>query len=150
MLPKRQSVACRASADLGAVVPRDGGILTTFSPAGSLPFDFQPLMKRRQGDVTGGMSSTTSTLLQPSSIILTAAAGTHPDRANPIGNEIFDVFSWATIGQQAPNQAILSSSRIGMARLASMVNEPTLATTFSSTALRAQLAASSGRPCRRR
>jgi hypothetical protein len=69
-----------------------------------------------------------------------------PGSSEPIGNEIGLVNSWATRGQHSPNQAVLACSRIGMMRLASKVNEPTTATTFSSTAWRAQFAPSFGSP----
>ena len=54
--------------------------------------------------------------------------------------------SCATSGPRTPNQAMLASSSTGMMRLASKVNDPTTATTASSTAIRAQLAPSLGSP----
>ncbi len=93
------------------------------------------------------MSITTLTgFSQPSWAIFHPRPAPIPGSNEPRTNEIELVNSCATSGQQAPNQAMLASSRIGMMRLASNVNDPTTATTCSSTAWRAQLAPSFGSP----
>ena len=65
----------------------------------------------------------------------------------PMGNECGLVSSDGVIGQHGPNQVMSDSAITGTMLSAKNVNEPTTDTMFSSTASRAQAAATAGSNC---
>ena len=133
---------------LGAVVLRHGGDLDHLPRVRIAAADLVGVLQRRQGDVTGGdVEHDVHRVLAPVLGHLPAEAGAHAgkQRAEHERDRAGELLL-RPAGSRRRTTAILPSSSTGMIRLASNVNEPTTATTFSSTAWRAQLAPSFGSP----